>query len=314
MREYSYPAKPCGRYRHEWVLQYHYCGFNLFHSDGCVRLQRNIPEIVQRPRADVDIPDVASNKADATCDGFLDGCGASGIQADDVSGDVLEAGELCLPDDSTLIQKDDSADFRSRSIGIDARGSAGGLYLRLNLGLDFCKGNGTEVVVVNTYIVLEREEHLQARVIQTRVAGRTAMNVTEELPDIPIGTSVTEEWIVVEDDGLAAHADGHLLDDMFEFTHVPLAEAFHVVVAQDEVFVAWQCAENVIPEVRTAVSEVSKVENNTVARYGLPPASNEFGIHLFRILERPVAESDDVLVTEVGVRCEPDVIGLEFED
>ena len=79
---------------------------------------------------------------------------------DDVSGGVLEAGELCLPDDSTLIQKDDSADFRSRDIGLDASGSTGCSYLSFNLGLDFCKGDRTEVVVVNAYIVLEREEHL----------------------------------------------------------------------------------------------------------------------------------------------------------
>ena len=150
--------------------------------------------------------------------------------------------------------------------------------------------------------------------VQSGMADGTAMNVAEELPDIPIGTAVTEEWIVVEDDGLSTHADGHLLGDMFEFTHVPLAETFHVVVAKDEVFVAGECTQDVVPEARTAVSEVSKVENNTVARDGLPPAFDELGVHLLRVFERTIAEADDVLVTEVGVRCEPDVIGLEFED
>ena len=186
--------------------------------------------------------------------------------------------------------------------------------MRLNLCLDFCKGDGPEVVVVNAYIVLEREEHPETRMVQTGVAPGPAVNVPEELPDIPVRASVAEEGVVVQNDSLTAHADGHLLGDVLEAPHVALTEAFHVVVAQYKVFAAGEGAEDVVPEARTAVSEVPKVKDSAVFGYGCPPAADELGIHLLCVPKRPVAEADDVFMAEVGVGGEPDATGLEFID
>ena len=133
--------------------------------------------------------------------------------------------------------------------------------------------------------------------------------MSEELPDVTVGAAVAEERIVVEDDSLPAYTDGHLLGDQFEVAHESLADGFHVVVAQDEVFVAGEGIEDIIPKARTAVGEIAQVEDDAIVRNGLPPSSDEFGIHLRCIYEWSVAESDDVLVAEMGVGGEPDVLG-----
>lgn len=62
------------------------------------------------------------------------------------------------------------------------------------------------------------------------------------------------------------------------------------------------------------MSEVAQMEDDAVIRHGFPPATDELGIHLFGIPERPVAVSDDVLMAEVGVRGEPDFLRGEFVD
>ena len=253
-------------------------------------------------------------ETDALRDGFLDGRGGFGIQANDVCGGFLKTVELSRADGGSFVQKDDAADLWSGTIGLDAGSSAGSGHLGLNLVLDLGKGDGTEVVVVHAHVVLERKEHPQARVVQAGVAGGTAMNVAEELPDVPIGAAVAEEGVVVEDDSLASHADGHLLGDEFELAHIALPEAFHIMIAEDEVLAAGEGAEDVVPEARTAVSEVPQMEDDAVLRDGLPPAANQFGIHLLRVLERTVAITYDVLVAEMGVGSEPDVFGVEFID
>lgn len=56
------------------------------------------------------------------------------------------------------------------------------------------------------------------------------------------------------------------------------------------------------------MGKVSQMENDSVFRYSLVPAADEFGIHLRCIFEWAVAESDDVLVAEMGVGGEPEVL------
>ena len=47
--------------------------------------------------------------------------------------------------------------------------------------------------------------------------------------------------------------------------------------------------------------KVPEVKDDAVLRNGLPPAADEFGIHLLCVAERAVAKANDVLVPEVGV-------------
>ena len=110
--------------------------------------------------------------------------------------------------------------------------------LGLDLGLDFGERDGAEVVVVYSYVVLAREKHPQARVVYTGLAGGTAMDVAEELPDVAVGAAVAEERVVVQHNSLPANADDHLLCDLLESAHIALADGLYVVVAQDEVLAA----------------------------------------------------------------------------
>ena len=57
------------------------------------------------------------------------------------------------------------------------------------------------------------------------------MDVTKELPDIPIRTSVTEKGVVIQNDMLPADTNRHLLGDEFETVHKALSEVFDVVVS-----------------------------------------------------------------------------------
>ena len=100
------------------------------------------------------------------------------------------------------------------------------------------------------------------------------MDVAEELPDVPIGATVAEEWVVVQDDSLSANAYGHLLGNHFEVAHKGLADALHIVVPQDEVLAAGKVAEDVVPEPGAAVGKVSQVEHDAVFRHRFPPATD----------------------------------------
>lgn len=134
------------------------------------------------------------------------------------------------------------------------------------------------------------------------------MDVPEELPDIPVGAAVAEERVVVQDDSLAIDADGHLLYDHLEVAHEALADTLHIMVAQDEVLAAGEGAEDGVPESGATMREIPKVEHDAVFRHRLPPAMDKLCIHLLRVVERPVAVADDVLVPEMSVGCEPDLV------
>ena len=150
--------------------------------------------------------------------------------------------------------------------------------------------------------------------VQARVAGRAAVDVPEELPDVAVRAAIAEEGVVVQDDGLPANADGHLLGDQLESAHIALAESLYVVVAQDEVLAAGEGAEDVVPKAGVAVCKVPEVEDDAVLRYGFLPATDELGIHLLRVSERAVAVADDALVAEVGVGGEKHLVRFEFVD
>ena len=135
-----------------------------------------------------------------------------------------------------------------------------------------------------------------------------AVDVAEELPDVSVGAAVAEEGVVVQDDSLPTHAYGHLLSNEFKQTHEALADALHIVVPQNEIFAAGEDAENVVPKPGTAVCEIAQVELDAIFWHRVPPAADEFRVHLLGVAERPIAETDDVFVPEVGVGREPYLI------
>ena len=60
------------------------------------------------------------------------------------------------------------------------------------------------------------------------------MNMSKELPRIPVGSTKTEEGIMVQIDPLTSNIDKHLHGNMFE-SREPLPYGLHVVIAKNEI-------------------------------------------------------------------------------
>lgn len=168
-----------------------------------------------------------------------------------------------------------------------------------------------EVVVVNSDVVLPGEEVPQSRKVFPLVREGAGMDVAKKLPDIPIGSSVTEKGIVVENDGLASHADGHLLGNMDETPHEALLDLLHVVVPEDEVDFSIQTAKNIIPFPGASECEIPQVEDYAIRWNSLVPVPDQGVVHLGYILEGAGAKLQNILVVEVRVRSEPDLVRLK---
>ena len=64
--------------------------------------------------------------------------------------------------------REESSALRSNILTMQVVSGLGRSYLCLNIGLNLGKRDWTVVIVVHPYIVLRREKHLKARVVQTR--------------------------------------------------------------------------------------------------------------------------------------------------
>ena len=168
-----------------------------------------------------------------------------------------------------------------------------------------------EVVVVNSDIVLSGEEVLQPRKVLPLVREGAGVDVAEKLPDIPIGSSVTEKGIMVENDGLPPYTDCHLLGNLDETPHETLLDLFHVVVAEDEVYLAIEAAQDIVPFPGASECEIPQVEDYAIWRNSLVPVPDQGIVHLGYILERAGAKLQNILMVEVRVRSEPDLVRLK---
>ena len=186
--------------------------------------------------------------------------------------------------------------------------------------LDLLERDRSEVVVVNSYVVLSGEEMNQAGEVLA-AAGitvlplsgkRSRVDVAEELPDIPVSAAIGQEGVMVEDDALPTHSDGHLLGNICEALHEALLDVLHVMVPQDEIDPSVEPAQDVIPFMRVPEGEVAQVEHHAILRNGLVPVLHEDVVHLGDIPEGTVAVAKDVLMEEMRVGSEPDIV--RFED
>ena len=64
-----------------------------------------------------------------------------------------------------------------------------GINLSFYLHLNFIKRYRSEVIVVNTDIILSREQHSQTGIVQSGIT-LTRMYMTKELPCSPVGTAI----------------------------------------------------------------------------------------------------------------------------
>ena len=185
-----------------------------------------------------------------------------------------------------------------------------GNLLRDNL-FYFCKRHRPEVVVVYPDVILGGEEIRKSRDIQSLVRQRSGMYMAEQLPHPPVGSSIAEEGVVIQDDGLSAHTDGHLLGNMGEAPHETLFDLLEIMVPEDEIDLAVKLAEDIVPLPGAGEGEVPEVEDHPVRRNRLVPAAHQLTVHLLDVLEGTGTKLQDVLVIKVRIRSEPDVIGFE---
>ena len=139
-----------------------------------------------------------------------------------------------------------------------------------------------------------------------------APGTAKQLPHIPVRAAVGEEGVVVQDDALTSNTNGHLLGHELEASHKSLLDVLHIVVAQNQIYLAVQAVHDVVPVLRPAEAEVSQVEHDAVLRNGLVPSADDFLVHLRSTSKGPAAEANDVLVAEMRICRKPDVVGFKF--
>lgn len=59
-------------------------------------------------------------------------------------------------------------------------------------------------------------------------------------------------------------------------------------------------------------AKVAQVKDDAILRNGLIPTPDELFVHFSSIGKGPSAETDDVLMTEMGIRGKPKVLGFKF--
>ena len=99
---------------------------------------------------------------------------------------------------------------------------------------------------------------------------------------------------------------------MLEVSRVILPQVLDVVVAGNKVYFPVQPVQYVYPFGRTAQTEITQVEHDILRTDHSVPVGNNRFIHVRYILERPVAEPDDIGVVEVGVGCKEHPASVKF--
>ena len=135
----------------------------------------------------------------------------------------------------------------------------------------------------------------------------------EELPDILVTAFKAQERIVAEIDLLLAHHDVHLHRHMLKATDEALAQVLQVVIAHYQKDLSIQSVEHFGPLSSTTQAEISQVEYCVIGPdYPVPIRYQRF-VHLLHILERSVAELDDVRMVEMGIGREECMLRIEIE-
>ena len=99
---------------------------------------------------------------------------------------------------------------------------------------------------------------------------------------------------------------------MLKVFRIILPQVLDVVVAGDKVYFPVQPVQYVYPFDRTAQTEITQVEHDILRTDHSVPIGNNRLIHVRYILERPVAEPDDIGVVEVGVGCKEHPATVKF--
>lgn len=99
---------------------------------------------------------------------------------------------------------------------------------------------------------------------------------------------------------------------MLEVSRVILPQVLDVVVARNKVYFPVQPVQYIYPFGRTSQTEIAQMKHDILRADHAVPVGNHRFIHVRYILERPVAEPDDIGVVEVSVGCKEHPVSVKF--
>ena len=105
----------------------------------------------------------------------------------------------------------------------------------------------------------------------------------------------------------------HLHCHMLKSVNVPLAYIFQIVVAHNQIYPAVQSVKYFSPFSRAAKTKISQMKNNIILADCIIPVGYDSFIHRFHILERPVAEANDIPMVKMGVRCKEHLAAVKLK-
>jgi len=84
------------------------------------------------------------------------------------------------------------------------------------------------------------------------------------------------------------------------------------MVAENQIYLAIQSIKNFSPFSWTAQTEITQVKNSIIQANCIIPIGDNRFIHHFHILKRSVAETNDISVIKVGIRCKKYLTAIKF--
>ena len=105
----------------------------------------------------------------------------------------------------------------------------------------------------------------------------------------------------------------HLHCHMLKSVNVTLAYIFQIVVAHNQIYPAVQSVKNFSPLSRTAKTKISQMKNYIILTDCIIPVGYDSFIHRFHILERPVAEANDIPMEKMGIRCKKHLAAVKLK-
>lgn len=129
------------------------------------------------------------------------------------------------------------------------------------------------------------------------------MHVSEQLPHVPVSTSIAEERTVIQVDFLLVDLYVHLHDCQFKSAGVPLPDIFHVMITENKIDFPIQSVKNLGTFMGSSQAKIPQMEHDIIlTNYPVPVFDQRF-IHIFYIFEWPFAKANDIRMIKVCVRC-----------
>ena len=104
----------------------------------------------------------------------------------------------------------------------------------------------------------------------------------------------------------------HLHCYMLKSINVTLAYIFQIMVAHNQIYLSVQPVKDFTPFGRTAKTEIAQMKDGVILTDCIIPIGDYGLIHHFRILKGPVAETNDILVIEMGIGCKEHLTAIKF--